>query len=47
MKTVEKELVKNGLDLLEEREIRWDRNGMESAENFTFFYGERNNNRHF
>jgi hypothetical protein len=42
-----KELAKNGLDLMEEQEVRWGRNGMESAENCTFFSGERNDNRHF
>jgi len=40
-------LAKNGLDLTEEQEIRWDRDGMESAENCTFSYGERKNSRHF
>jgi hypothetical protein len=31
---------------MEEQEVRWDRNGVESAEKCTFFY-EKKDNRHF
>jgi hypothetical protein len=43
-KTVARELGKYKLDLMGVQEVRWDKFGSERAEDYTFFYGEGNEN---
>jgi hypothetical protein len=42
LKTVARELGKYQLDLVGVQEVRWEKGGTERAENYTFFYGKRN-----
>jgi hypothetical protein len=42
LKTVARELGKYKLGLVGVQEFRWDKGGTERAENYTFFYGARN-----
>jgi exonuclease III len=42
VKTVEWELGKCKLDLVGVQEVRWDKGGTKRAEDYTPFYGERN-----
>jgi hypothetical protein len=42
LKTVARELGKYKLDLVGVQEVRWDKGGTEWAEDYTFFYGARN-----
>jgi hypothetical protein len=42
LKTVAKEIGKYKLDLVGVQEIRWEKGGTERAEDYTFFYGEGN-----
>jgi hypothetical protein len=42
LKTVARELGKYKLDLVGVQEVRWDKGGNEQAEDYTFFYGARN-----
>jgi hypothetical protein len=44
--TVERELGKYKLGLVDAQEFRWEKGGTERAEDCTFFYGQRNGNRH-
>jgi hypothetical protein len=44
LKTVVRELGKYKLDLVGVQEVRWEKGGTEHAENYTFFYGQRNGN---
>jgi hypothetical protein len=39
---VVRELGKYKLDLVGVQEVRWDKGGTEQAEDYTFFYGVRN-----
>jgi exonuclease III len=41
LKTVVRELGKYKLDLVAVQEVRWEKSGTEWAEDYTFFYGER------
>jgi hypothetical protein len=41
-KTVARELGKYKLDLVGIQEVRWDKGGTERAEDYTFLYGEEN-----
>jgi exonuclease III len=42
LKTVARELGKYTLDLVGVQEVRWDKDGTERAEDYTFFYGAGN-----
>jgi exonuclease III len=42
LKTVAWELGKHKLDLVVVQEVRWEEEGTERAEDYTFFYGKRN-----
>jgi exonuclease III len=42
LQTVARELEKYRLDLVGVQEVRWDKGGTERAEDYTFFYGARN-----
>jgi hypothetical protein len=42
LKPVARELGKYKLDLVGVQEVRWDKGGTERAEDYTFFYGVRN-----
>jgi exonuclease III len=42
LKTVARELGQYKEDLVGVDEVRWEKGGTERAENYTFFYGERN-----
>jgi hypothetical protein len=42
LKTVARELEKCKLDLVGVQEVRWEKGGPERAEDYTFFYGQRN-----
>jgi exonuclease III len=42
LKTVARELGKGRLDFVGVQEVRWEKGGTERAEDYTFFYGERN-----
>jgi exonuclease III len=42
LKMVARELGKYKLDLVGVQEVRWDKGSTERAENYTFFYGARN-----
>jgi hypothetical protein len=42
LKTVARKLGKYKLDLVGVQEVRWDKGGTERAEDYTFFYGVRN-----
>jgi exonuclease III len=42
LKMVARELGKYKLDLVGVQEVRWDKGSTEQAENYTFFYGARN-----
>jgi hypothetical protein len=42
LKTVARELGKYKSDLVGVQEVRWDKGGTERAEDYTFFYGKRN-----
>jgi exonuclease III len=42
LKTVAREFGKYKLDLVGVQEVRWDKGGTERAEDYTFFYGEGN-----
>jgi exonuclease III len=42
LKTIARELGKYKLDLVGVQEVRWDKGGTERAEDYTFFYGEGN-----
>jgi hypothetical protein len=42
--TVAKEISKHKLDLAGVQEVRWDRHGTEPAGQYTFFYGNGNQN---
>jgi hypothetical protein len=44
LRTVAEEISKYKLDLVEIREIRWDRGGTEAAGECMYFYGEGNEN---
>jgi exonuclease III len=45
LRTVRRELRKYKLDLVGVQEVRWDKGGIESAQDFTFFYGAVNEDR--
>jgi hypothetical protein len=42
LETVARELGKYKLDLLGVQEVRWEKAGIERAEDYTFFFGKRN-----
>jgi exonuclease III len=42
LKTVVRELGKHKLDLVGVQEVRWEKEGTEMAEDYTFFYGKGN-----
>jgi hypothetical protein len=42
LKTVARELGKYKLDLVGVQEVRWEKDGTEMAEDYTFFYGKGN-----
>jgi exonuclease III len=42
LNTVARELGKCKLDLVGVQEVRWEKSGIERAEDYTFFYGEGN-----
>jgi hypothetical protein len=42
--TVSRELSRYGLDLVEVQEVRWEGSGTIPAGEYTFSYGERNEN---
>jgi exonuclease III len=42
LKTVVRELGKCKLDLVGVQEVRWEKGGIERAEDYTFFYGQGN-----
>jgi hypothetical protein len=42
LKNVARELGKNKLHLVGEQEFRWEKRGTKRAEDYTFLYGERN-----
>jgi hypothetical protein len=42
LKTVARELGKYKLDLVGVQEVSWEKGGTERAEDYTFFYGQRN-----
>jgi hypothetical protein len=44
LKTVARELEKYKLDLLGVQEVRWQKGSTEQAKDYTFSYGERNEN---
>jgi hypothetical protein len=44
LKTVARELGKNKLDLVGVQEVRWEKGGIERAEDYTFLYGQGNGN---
>jgi hypothetical protein len=46
LKTVSGELAKYKLHLVGVQEVRWDKGGTEPADNYTFFYGNRNADHH-
>jgi exonuclease III len=46
LKTVARELGKYKLDLMGVKEVRWEKEGTERAEDFTFLYGEGNEDDH-
>jgi exonuclease III len=45
LKTVARELGKYKLDLVGVQEVRWEKEGTERAEYYTFFYGKGNEDR--
>jgi hypothetical protein len=45
--SVSTELAKCKLDLVGLQEVRWDKDGTEPADDYTFFYGIWNVDRHF
>jgi hypothetical protein len=44
LRVVGKEILKYKLDLVRLQEVRWDRGGTEPSGQYTFFYGEGNQN---
>jgi hypothetical protein len=44
LRSVAEEISKYKLDLVGVQEVRWDGGGTESAGEYTFFYGKRNEN---
>jgi len=46
LKTVTSELGKYNLVLVAVQDVRWDRGGSQPADEYTFFYGSGNANRH-
>jgi exonuclease III len=46
LKTVAKQLAKYKLDLLGVQEVKLDKGGIETAEDYTFFYGNGNADHH-
>jgi hypothetical protein len=46
LKTVAREIGKYKLDLMDVREVKWDKEGTERAEDYTFFYGAGNEDHH-
>jgi hypothetical protein len=42
LKTVARKLGKHKLELVGVQEVRWDKGGIERAEDYTFFYGAGN-----
>jgi exonuclease III len=42
LKTVARELGKYKLDLVGVQEVRWEKGGTERSEDYTFFYGQGN-----
>jgi hypothetical protein len=46
LKTVASELAKYNLDLITVQEVRWDEDGSQPTDDYTFFYGSGNANYH-
>jgi hypothetical protein len=47
LKTASREIAKYKFDyLMGIQEVRWDKGGTEPADDYTFFYGKRNADRH-
>jgi exonuclease III len=47
LKTVSRGLEECKLDLVDAQEVRWDKGGIEPADDYTLFYGKGNADHHF